>query len=237
MENTITEYWDFQEISRNIYNRLLQRELTGRTITYDQIWKEELHPRDKQGKFTISISGDELGSYKDIKELRKKAIEYYKEHLQGKDAHRSDIGKIRFSGKGIGHTISFSAKKEKLLLLPYLRKIIETGKLGKEEVINHPRKDRIVAFVTITKEVMIQGELSNVEVLLGRDKEGHLYYDFSFDNERQQRKDESLTEVLRNNVRGVRDSSKTSDDSITDELWDVNIKITDIERKIKCVYF
>jgi hypothetical protein len=46
-------------------------------------FKEEDHPRDKEGKFTnrdeddlIIVSGNKLGSYSNIEELREKAVEY-----------------------------------------------------------------------------------------------------------------------------------------------------------------
>lgn len=125
----------------------------------------------------ISLTGKELGDYKDVKELRQKAVDYYKANLQGKTAHRDDVGEIRFSRKGRGETFSFSANPDKLLLVPALRDIIEKGELGKEEALNHPRKDGIVAFVPVTKTVNLKGRPQEVEVLLGKDENGNLYYD------------------------------------------------------------
>jgi hypothetical protein len=137
------------------------------------------------GEASISITGNELGSYADAKELRQKAVQYYKDNLQKNPAHRADIGKIRFSGKGMDETKSFSADPDKLLMLPALRNIIETGTLGKEEKLKHPRRDGIVAFIPITKRVDFKGKPKEVEALIGKDRNGNLYYDLFLDGKRQ----------------------------------------------------
>jgi hypothetical protein len=93
------------------------------------------HPRDKEGKFTdkdddlIIVSGNELGSYSNIEELRRNTENYYRKNLQGLTAKRSDIGEIRFSRKGISETIH-NSNEIKLKIVPYIKKIIENGELG-----------------------------------------------------------------------------------------------------------
>lgn len=133
----------------------------------------------------VSITGEELGAWKDVKELRQKAVDYYKANLQGKPAHRDDVGEIRFSRKGRDEMEAYSADPDKLLMVPALRTIIETGELGTEEKCKHPRKDGIVAFVPVTKKVNFKGEEREVEVLLGKDQRGNLYYDLFLDGARQ----------------------------------------------------
>lgn len=171
-----------------------RQDINYQAPAHDAAFEEDKHPRDKSGRFgkgsgksgdergassgaEISLTGKELGSYRDVKELRQKAVDYYKEHLQGKPAHRDDIGEIRFSRKGRGETFSFSVNPDKLLIIPALRDIIEKGKLGREEALNHPRKDGIVAFIPVTKTVNLKGRPQEVEVLLGKDRKGNLYYD------------------------------------------------------------
>ncbi len=161
---------------------------------HDAAFEESKHPRDKSGRFgngsgesggergassgaKISLTGNELGSYRDVKELRQKAVDYYKEHLQGKPAHRDDIGEIQFTRKGMEKSRSFSGNPDKLLMFPAIRDIIETGKLGKEEAIDHSRNDDIVAFIPISSTVDFKGKPREVEVLLGKDRKGNLYYD------------------------------------------------------------
>ncbi len=135
----------------------------------------------------VTVTGEELGTWRDVKELRRKAVNYYKTHLQGKPAHRDDIGDIRFSKKGRDEMEAFSANTDKLLIVPALRNIIETGKLGAVEKLNHPRRDEIVAFVPVTKKINFKGESKEVEVLLAKDRHGNLYYDLYLDGKREKK--------------------------------------------------
>lgn len=194
-EITSSTYERAQARLRKPFDDRLKKQLGIKGQAHDAAFEEGKHPRDKSGRFgkgsgesenksdnaasgkEITLTGKELGDYKDVKELRQKAVDYYKEHLQGKPAHRDDIGEIRFSRKGRGETFSFSVNPDKLLIIPALRDIIEKGKLGREEALNHPRKDGIVAFIPVTKTVNLKGRPQEVEVLLGKDENGNLYYD------------------------------------------------------------
>lgn len=176
----------------------------------DTAFEESKHPRDKSGRFgkgrgessgergvssgtEIFLTGNELGSYRDVKELRQKAVDYYKEHLQGKPAHRDDIGEIRFTRKGMEKSRSFSGNQDKLLMFPAIRDIIETGKLGREEAIDHSRNDDIVAFIPISSTVNFKGKPREVELLLGKDRNGNLYYDLFL--EKRQKKESPASGV------------------------------------------
>nr|DAG78231.1 MAG TPA: Large polyvalent protein-associated domain 3 [Caudoviricetes sp.] len=176
----------------------------------DTAFEGSKHPRDKSGRFgkgrgessgergvssgtEISLTGNELGSYRDVKELRQKAVDYYKEHLQGKPAHRDDIGEIRFTRKGMEKSRSFSGNPDKLLMFPAIRDIIETGKLGREEAIDHSRNDDIVAFIPISSTVNFKGKPREVELLLGKDRNGNLYYDLFL--EKRQKKESPASGV------------------------------------------
>ncbi|MDE5833841.1 MAG: DUF2213 domain-containing protein [Desulfovibrio sp.] len=132
----------------------------------------------------IKINGDELGAYSDIKELRKKAVEYYKANFQGKNTFHRDIGEIKFTGKGRKETIAFSADPDKLLIIPFLPDILKTGKLGEEESLKHPRKDGITSFIPIKNNINLKGKSRDVEVLIGKDENGNLYYDLFLDGKR-----------------------------------------------------
>ena len=68
-------------------------------------------------------------------------------------------------------------EENKLLMVPVLREIIETGELGEEVFLKYPRKDGIVSFVPITQMVNFKGENVMVEVLVGRDKNGNSSYE------------------------------------------------------------
>ena len=49
----------------------------------------------------IVVTGNEFGEYKDIKELRKKAVQYYSEHLQGTSVENATLGKIDIDKNGL----------------------------------------------------------------------------------------------------------------------------------------
>ncbi len=142
-------------------------------------WNESEHPRDKNGRFSssFSLSGKELGVYRDIKELREKAKSYYREHYQGKTLQRYGLGIVNFSRKGINETLSKGSQETKIKLIPAIKDIILNGKIGEEINLKHPRKDDIVSFIPITHKVKMEEKEYNVGVLLGRDRRGHLYYD------------------------------------------------------------
>ena len=67
----------------NLYQRLAPHEVEGYTA-------DEL-------AITATITGEEFGQYKDIKELRTKVLTYYRENLQGTFAHNDLLGDIRLS--------------------------------------------------------------------------------------------------------------------------------------------
>lgn len=163
-------------ISINTAARLIK--IDTRFATFNE-WKEENHPRDGEGKFAqkISLKGDELGSYNDIKELRNNAKMYYKEYYQGKVIQRKELGNINFSRKGLNETLSNGAQETKIKLIPAIKDVIVNGKIGEEIPLKHPRKDDIVSFIPIVDIVVMEGKQYQVGVLLGKDRKGHLYYD------------------------------------------------------------
>lgn len=80
----------------------------------------------------VAVRGDEFGAYKHIKELRDRAIAYYRNVLQGTSVENVHLGKVdidenglvEFMGSGRREAKSTSAKPEKLLLIKYLPKLI-----------------------------------------------------------------------------------------------------------------
>ena len=228
---------------------------SGQIIFFDSAtWREELHSRVPKGttgggRFThsVNITGNELGDYtnkakedftdKDMKKLRDEAKDYFQKYYQKASskalpsasyAYREDVGEIQFTKRGIDETIAWSADPDKLLLIPFLKQIIETGKLGKSESGTHLRQRKgqavllDVTFYPITKTVNFKGESRDVEVLIWQDKQGHFYYDLFLDGSRQKKK--SPTSLLESKSRHVGDSSNIVEDNISDYFWNVNIK-------------
>ena len=81
------------------------------------------------------IKGDEFGEWEDINELRKKALQYYMDKLQGRKVRNPILGEIiidsnadiEFTGSGKKKAKSTGARVEKWLTLKHLRGIIENA--------------------------------------------------------------------------------------------------------------
>ena len=201
-------------------------------VKLNNVFKEQDHPRDEGGRFTdgnkgssssktLEIKGTELGTYTDIKELRQKAIEYYKENFQGKPVYREGIGNINFSNKGIKETISHSGNNEdKLKCIVAIKDIILNGKIGKEEKPNHPRKDEIVSFIPINKLINLNGKNKEIEVLVAKDISGKYYYDL-FTNGLRQKK--TSDRYLKQNPGPSEDNKRAEPTTKAGNSPDINI--------------
>lgn len=192
----------------------------------DEDFKESDHPRDKSGKFTsgsnstqspkeegsekkskpIEITGKEIGNYKDIKELRQKAIDYYKKNLQGTYAHNKELGKIFFSGKGLHKFISSSGEETKLKMIVILKNIIETGKEIIPEEPLHERKDGIVKFYRINNEVKMDGKKYRTSALIGEDEQGNKFYNLNEDVDKWEKRRSTL-DAYPSQIGGKKDTS------------------------------
>lgn len=84
---------------------------------------------------TATIKGDEFGEYADIKELREKALDYYKRELQGHSVYNELLGNIKFeekepdgevqiTGSGRKKMSSSTANPLKLLSIKSLKELI-----------------------------------------------------------------------------------------------------------------
>lgn len=127
----------------------------------------------------IEITGNELGDYKDIKELRQKAVDYYKNNLQGKYAQNPKLGKVLFSRKGKKEFGHFSANPDKLKMVVALKKILDTSSDVKTEDLHKKRNDGAVRFHRVAGKVKIGTETESraVKVLVWEDRDGNKFYD------------------------------------------------------------
>lgn len=107
-------------------------------------YKAESYTADEL-ETTATITGKEFGEYTDIKDLRAKALTYYKEHLQGTFAHNDLLGDIRLSdevvaaeevpgdvkltGKGKKEMSYASGNPFKLLAVVHLKDIISNANI------------------------------------------------------------------------------------------------------------
>nr|DAQ88786.1 MAG TPA: hypothetical protein [Caudoviricetes sp.] len=136
---------------------------------------------DKGG--IVVVTGDEFGTYENIKELRGRALKYYKENLQGTSVENAllgeinidDVGLVEFTGSGKRELKNSSAKEEKLLLVKHLPELIRdateiSGKKSSKE--NHPGE----YFYYLHTSAEINGQITPVEITLVKRNNGAIQY-------------------------------------------------------------
>lgn len=120
------------------------------------------------------IRGKILSSKGDIKAappekrraFRKEAQGYYKDYIQDTSVKNPDIGKVKFSAKGMEETVSKNPNLAKDF--PNLRKDVKNAKLTETNGLYKQRKDAAEAFHTL--------EGKNNQHLITKDNQGQRYY-------------------------------------------------------------
>ena len=136
----------------------------------------------KNGQFAskgISLTGKELGEYKDAKELRQKAVDYYKANLQGKTVKHPKLGEILFSRPGMNKFINSGADEVKIKMITALPTIIEKGEYVGEEKPEHDKNGTILKFHRIKNTVELEGKTHKVSVLIWEDRQGNKFYNLN----------------------------------------------------------
>lgn len=200
-------------------------------------FEESKIKRDKDGKFssnggnnssaTYSITGHELGTYKDIKELRQKAVEYYKANLQGKTVKNPELGDVLFTNKGLKKFINSSADEAKIKTLPAVSYIIKKGDYLGEEDLNHPRQDGIIKFHRVSAPIIIDRKKYTVSVLIGEDRLGRKFYNLNPYGENYEKEEVLGTPTVQGQA------SKTSTDSIDNKIKNVKDTQTTISEMLE----
>jgi hypothetical protein len=129
----------------------------------------------------IVVDGDELGEYRDFKELSMTAKKYYAEVIQGTSVIRDDIGRVEFNKRGIKETISTASGYTDILkVIPLIKEIIKQGKNLGERKANKERKDKAI-FIGIELYVNFNKEKRKVTVLLRKHPFGLDFYTLYLD--------------------------------------------------------
>jgi len=132
---------------------------------------------DKQIIITEEEIKQYFGNYKDIKELREKAINYFAKNIQGKIFDIGNFKSIRISQTSKNKYKSFSPYEEKLLIVPKLLEVLQTSKYKSTSMLYKSRKDNIFRFHYFTNEVTVKNIKYKVYITIGEDNRGHLFYD------------------------------------------------------------
>lgn len=156
-------------------------------------WDESKHPRAANGQFgkgtgsttqktseTIpTIKGNELGTYKDIKELRANARLYAMEHFAGKKFTNSETGnEISVSMGGVKHTI-VGANEELIKTIPAIPELINSASLL--ETRADKRNDPNVKAIEIYQaKISVMGSEKEVIITVKHHLDGRRYYDHGY---------------------------------------------------------
>jgi hypothetical protein len=158
-------------------------ELTGKNPVDLELSEEQEIYNDKQIIITEEEIKQYLGEYKDIKELRDKIYNYYKENIQGKII---DIGKyknIRISRQSAERYKYYGADERKLLIVIKLLEVLKSSKYKNSEMPYKTRKDRIKIFYYFTNKIILRNEVYDVYITIAEDNNGNLFYDLDENKE------------------------------------------------------
>jgi hypothetical protein len=127
-----------------------------------------------------TLTGKELGDYTDLRDLRRKAKEYYFRELRdGIGAiERQDLGVIRFTGSGWDKVKGSSADETTLKLLAAVSRIIEKGRFTHSEDAPPKRlkQDGIVRFHYLRGLVDLEGKPYDAGVTISEDDKGNKFF-------------------------------------------------------------
>jgi len=146
-------------------------------LTHQEFNEEHAIYNDKQIIITEEEIKQYFGEYKDITELREKAIQYFSKNIQGKTF---DIGKyknIRINRRTRDKYESFSYDIRKLLIIPKLLEILKTSKYKISSEKYKKRTDNLKIFHYFTNEIILKGKEYKVYITIGEDNTGKLFYD------------------------------------------------------------
>lgn len=119
----------------------------------------------------------------DIKDLRKAAIDYYREKLQQTSVEHPQLGTIEFTGRGRRKMRFASANPDKLRLVPALPDILREGEVFSSEQSANSAKQDVVAYHRLIAPVEIDGRRMFAAVVVEQRSDGKLYYDHAAGNE------------------------------------------------------
>ncbi len=146
------------------------------------------------------IAPDIRNKKDDIKLIRKNAKKYMKNVIRKQDINHPELGHIRVSNKGINEFFHTTGNPDKLALIPHLKELIETARVGEKENLTHKRDDAIVAFYPLYNTAQVDDRFYNVTVKIGVDENGNLFYTLLLDKKNQSGNKETKSKPTLDNI-------------------------------------
>lgn len=191
-----------QSIKENISKTISNTSETDTAIKQNKQNKNnEQETEATKEKNVVTVTGDEFGNYDNISELRKKAIQYYKEYLQGTSVRNKKLGIIdidengivNFTGSGKSKMKHVSAKPNKLLLVKHLPELIKNATdITEKAAMSDKHKINNEHFYYLHTKVNINGKLEPVDItLIKRNDKSIQYYNHILPNEESIKKEDT----------------------------------------------
>lgn len=188
-----------QSIKENISKTISNTSETDTAIKQNKNNEQETEATKE--KNVVTVTGDEFGNYDNISELRKKAIQYYKEYLQGTSVRNKKLGIIdidengivNFTGSGKSKMKHVSAKPNKLLLVKHLPELIKNATdITEKPAMSDKHKINNEHFYYLHTKVSINGKLEPVDItLIKRNDKSIQYYNHILPNEESIKKEDT----------------------------------------------
>lgn len=175
------------------------------------------------------------------KAMRQEARNFYRQNFQGKPIKKEGFDTdIDFTKKGIDETISSSANATKLDAIPYLKELIEAGKVTKLKGLYKKRNDDFVGFRKIKTPIKINNERNDSIITVGKTydkntkKTGNKFYGIDIERPLLYKIYDTFITNKNTPVSQALNKSKSTykgNDSLIHKKQNVNKKIENIEGK------
>lgn len=127
-----------------------------------------------------TLTGDELGEWSDIRDLSRKAFNWYRQNLVGTTTIMEGTGwSVGYTRRGAGK-ISGRKGEDLLRMVPAIPAIIERGQHVSTE--QNRKDDGVKAYHKVAARVELDGRLKDVIVTVREMHNGKFHYDLSRDN-------------------------------------------------------
>lgn len=114
-----------------------------------------------------------------MKNLRKQAIDYYRNNIQGNTVVHPQLGEIKFGIKSGKKYKAFSRDLNKLKIIEKLRQIVQTATFTHCDNNNKVRKDNIFKFYRLINTIKLNNKKYNVFITVVEDENGKRFYDLA----------------------------------------------------------
>ena len=192
----------FVDFVRDLYNQVkdffnapknkltqAQRDAMNRSVSRiaSSMNKLGINPNEaikrSEKKSVVEVTGKEFGDWSDIKDLRRKAIEYYTNYLTKHPVKSDLLGQItftpdaivEFTGSGRNEVKSHSANPNKLLLIKHLPQLIESA-VRARETAHHKEKHRDKTFYYLRSYAKVDGEYHHINITVFRSNDKHFMF-------------------------------------------------------------